>query len=189
MLESAVLDQLRLEHLRISQLLAILEHEAGLLDEAKTPDYDIVAGIIDYFSDFPDRCHHPKEDAIYRTLQNRYPDVADQVGNLLQEHEMLAEKMHHVKMVIENILGDSEIPRSRLHEVISDFIESQRRHLAAEEGTFFRLAQKTLTADDWSEIEQGLSTEMDPLSESATAKEFESLRLRIIDWAKEEQSS
>ena len=188
-LESPVLDQLRLEHLRMSQLLAILEKELNLFDESEVPDYEVINEIIEYFADFPDRCHHPKEDAIYRRLKEVNPALTDKVGDLEAEHLELAEKLQLIATVVRNVIDGGEVSRSRVHEVISDFIVSQRRHLATEERTFFRLAKQALTETDWTDVQSTLSREMDPLVESSTMEKFENLRHRIVDWAKEDQPS
>ncbi len=32
-------------------------------------DYEVILGVINYFKDHPDSCHHPKEDLILEKLQ------------------------------------------------------------------------------------------------------------------------
>ena len=58
-----VVDTLREEHRNIARLLRALEHQVAIFSNADAPDYDVIVGVADYFLDYPDRCHHPKEDA------------------------------------------------------------------------------------------------------------------------------
>lgn len=77
-----VMDRLQREHRNIAKLLNALEHQLAIFDTAETPDYDVLVGIGDYFIGFPGRCHHPKEDLIFRKLRARDPEAAEIVGDL-----------------------------------------------------------------------------------------------------------
>jgi hemerythrin-like domain-containing protein len=66
-----VVEVLRQEHRNIEKLLRILERELSVFDRGNRPNYEVVLGVIDYFKDYPDSCHHPKEDIIFEKLQLR----------------------------------------------------------------------------------------------------------------------
>jgi hemerythrin-like domain-containing protein len=68
-----LLDILREEHRNIETLLRVLERELNIFDRAERPDYEVVQAVIDYFRDYPDRCHHPKEDVVFAKLKARDP--------------------------------------------------------------------------------------------------------------------
>ena len=57
-----MLEVLRQEHRNIESLLRVLERELSVFDHGERPDYEILLAVIDYFEDYPDSCHHPKED-------------------------------------------------------------------------------------------------------------------------------
>jgi len=59
---------LRLEHNRFDDLLDLIEDQ---LDHADLPDRELLRNIVDYFSGYPERCHHPVEDLVYRKLRAR----------------------------------------------------------------------------------------------------------------------
>ena len=48
------------EHRNMEKVLRVLERELGVFHRGDRPDYDVLLGIIDYFKDYPDSCHHPK---------------------------------------------------------------------------------------------------------------------------------
>src|SRR6202051_3979827 len=68
-----LIEILREDHRNIETLLLVLERELDIFDRAEQPDYEVVQAIIDYFRDYPDRCHHPKEDAVFAKLKTRDP--------------------------------------------------------------------------------------------------------------------
>ena len=66
-----VIEVLRQEHRNIEKLLRVLERELSVFDRGERPDYEVVLAVIDYFTDYPDTCHHPKEDMIVAKLKAR----------------------------------------------------------------------------------------------------------------------
>ena len=64
-----VIEILRQEHRNIEKLLRVLERELSLFDRGERPDYEVIHAVIDYFTDYPDSCHHPKEDMIFERLK------------------------------------------------------------------------------------------------------------------------
>jgi hemerythrin-like domain-containing protein len=71
-----MVEVLRQEHRNIESLLRVLERELSVFDRGERPDYEVVLAVIDYFKDYPDSCHHPKEDMILEKLKARDPVAA-----------------------------------------------------------------------------------------------------------------
>ena len=59
------------EHRNIDKLLLVLEHELEVFDRSEEPDYEIFQAVIQYFQDYPELCHHPKEDMVFEKLKVR----------------------------------------------------------------------------------------------------------------------
>ena len=57
-----IIEVLRQEHCNIESLLRVLERELSVFDRGDRPEYEVVVAVIDYLKDYPDSCHHPKED-------------------------------------------------------------------------------------------------------------------------------
>jgi len=181
-----VIFQLREEHKNIARVLNVLEAEMAVFAQADRPDYDVLVGIADYFTGFPDRCHHPKEDLILKTLQARDPVAAQPIGALEAEHERTAAATRRFQEAVGNILLDAEISRGAVIKLVHTFIEDERRHMSLEEEKFFPTALKVLTAEDWAAIDGRLMHEDDPLFGAQVAKEYEDLRTRILLWEEED---
>jgi hemerythrin-like domain-containing protein len=88
-----VVEVLRQEHRNIEKLLRVLEQELTVFDRGDRPNYEVVVGVIDYFKDYPDSCHHPKEDIIFEKLKSRDPVTAANIGDLRAEHEQEATRL------------------------------------------------------------------------------------------------
>src|SRR5579862_1901558 len=124
-----ILDVLREEHHNIEKLLLVLERELRVFNRAERPDYHIVQSVIEYFQDYPDCCHHPKEDMIFAKLKARDPAAAATVGDLEAEHGKGSRRLRRVARTVENILAEAEIQRQAVDAVVRDFIDHERQHM------------------------------------------------------------
>ncbi len=182
-----ILDILREEHRNIEKLLLVLERELSVFNRAERPDYHVVQSVIEYFQDYPDCCHHPKEDVIFEKLKARNPTAAASVGNLGAEHGKGSKRLQRVARTVESILADREILRQSVDEIIRDFIDHERQHMAMEERVFFPAVVDVLQPQDWAEIYLSLTARMDPLN-TALEDKYRLLRHLILQWEQEAES-
>ena len=176
---------LRDEHRDIEQLLNVLEHEIKVFDRRERPDYELIQAIIDYFQDYPDCCHHPKEDMIFDKLRARNPSAAKRIGDVEAEHRQETERRDRVAKVVRNILLDREISRETFSTVMRDFIDHQRVHMAREEHSMFPAAANALRPQDWQEIDSKWNDKTETLFNVAMEEKCHSLRERILRWGRE----
>ena len=85
------------QHRNIGKLLRVLERELSVFDRGDRPNYEAVLGVIDYFKDYPNSCHHPKEDIIFEKLKSRDPVTAANIGDLRAEHEGEARRLRSLR--------------------------------------------------------------------------------------------
>lgn len=183
-----ILHRLREEHRNIARLLKALEHQLVIFDAGEQPDYDVLAAAAEYFTGFPDRCHHPKEDLIFEKLKEKDSAAAASIGNLDVEHKEIAGLARHFQEAVENVLEEVEVPRGAFDAVMRHFISEQRRHMEMEEQQFFPLALKVLSKEDWAEIDAKVTKEDDPLFGYEASQEFESLLRKILKWEQEDEA-
>jgi hemerythrin-like domain-containing protein len=79
--------------------------------------------------------------------------------------------------------------RQTFHNVVRDFIEHQRQHMAKEERLLFPAAVKALRPDDWTEIDKRLNNRKDPLFDGVIEKKFRALQRTILHWERETQAN
>jgi|SRR5579872_197428 len=177
------------EHRDIEKLLLVLEDELSVFDRQERPDYDIIQAVISYFQDYPDCCHHPKEDMIFEKLTIRAPILAESVGDLEVEHHHEAERLQRVTDIVRNILLDRDISRQTFDDVMRDFIKQQRVHMQMEERVLFPAALNALRPEDWAEIDLKWSDTKDSLFNVGIEERCRSLRDRVLQWERENKKS
>jgi hemerythrin-like domain-containing protein len=109
------------EHRNMEKLLRVLERELGIFERGDRPDYDVLLGIIDYFKDYPDSCHHPKEDLIFQKLKVRDPDKVASFGDLEAEHREGARRLSDVATAVHRVLNDEDLVRHAVSEIVRNF--------------------------------------------------------------------
>jgi hemerythrin-like domain-containing protein len=160
-----IVDVLRQEHCRMESLLRVLERELDVFDRGDRPDYDVILSVIDYFKDYPNSCHHPKEDLIMEKLKTRNPDAAAAVGDLEARHTEGARRLRQVELAVHRVLDDQDLFRHAVHDVIRAFIDEERKHMDMEESSVFPPALDALRPEDWSDIAVKLTAREDPLAQ------------------------
>jgi len=177
------------EHRNIDKLLLVLEQELQVFDRNEEPDYEILQAVIEYFQDYPENCHHPKEDMVFEKLKIRDPAAAERVGDAEAEHEVETLRLRRLIEAVEEILAGREFLRQAFHDVVHDFIEHQRKHMDKEERLLFPAAVKSLQPEDWAEIDARLNDRKDPLFNGVIETKFQALQRTILRWERETETS
>lgn len=174
-----VLDDLRRDHVNMGTLLDLLEAQLHHLEEAGAPDLELMLEILDYSGNYPDLCHHPKEDLVYRRLMERAPETRAAVEDLLSEHEAIVQGTKDMADTLNNLLLDAEVSRAAVVEHLRDYIASNRRHIDKEEADILGRAEAALSAADWNEIDAAIAAD-DPLFGAAVQEKYRSLHHNIV---------
>jgi len=174
------IEQLKLDHRNMARLLDLVQSELESMRAGEPPDFDLLHSVMEYALHYPDICHHPKEDAIYRRLVRRDPSTEARVGDLAKEHAHLSELTRKLAAALHNVAQDVEVPRAWLEGLVEDYLSANRRHMAMEEQRFFPLAMTALSDEDWDEIDAAAVTKDDPLFGGRLAGEYRGLYDRIM---------
>ena len=186
---SRLIEILLEEHRNIEKLLHVLEQELDVFDRTELPDYEILRTIVEYFQDYPESYHHPKEDIVFEKLKLRDPSAVARIGDVETEHQLETQRLRRFAQAINDILAGREYPRRSFHNVVRDFIDHQRQHMHKEEQLLYPAAIKGLRAEDWVEIDARLNNKKDPLFDRVAEKEFDALRQTILQWERETQAN
>ncbi len=178
-----VLDAIHEDHVNMTKMLDALERQLAVFDAGETPDYDIVRGVVDYCTGYPELYHHPKEDLVFERLRAADPAAAAEVGDLPGEHQELTLLTRRLRDAVEAVLSDLEVPRGPFEEILRAFLDVYRRHMALEESTFLPAARRALSAADLAEIQGRLDRPDDPLFGAPGEDRFAALRQDILNWA------
>lgn len=174
------IEQLKLDHRNMARLLDLIQGELEVMRAGEPADLDMLHSVMDYALHYPDICHHPKEDVVYRRLVRRDPTAEARVGDLIREHVRLSDLTRKLAAAIHNMAHDVELPRAWLERLVEEFLSAYRRHIAAEEQTFFPAAIVALTDEDWAEIDAAADGSEDPLFGGHLAGTYRGLYERIM---------
>jgi hemerythrin-like domain-containing protein len=176
-----IIEILRQEHRNIEKLLLVMEQELTVFDRGERPDYEVFGAIIEFFKNYPDTCHHPKEDIIYEKFRTRDRGRAASIADLEAEHREGAVRLRRVAQAIESVLNDQELLRESVDRIVRDFIDNERKHIALEEELVFPAIVDTLQAGDWADIALTLADRYGPPSQADFEEQFSTLRRDILE--------
>jgi len=172
------------EHRSISAVLSGLKELAKMSrNPAVRPDFAVLRAMVYYIFAFPERMHHPKEDAhLFARLLLRDPGCRALIDDLQSEHVQGARLVRD----LEEALLEYEQTWPKGHERFAAIVESYAQfhwnHMRREEGELIPLAEKALTADDWADIETAFAGNDDPIAD-LREKDFDRLFQRIVGLA------
>jgi hemerythrin-like domain-containing protein len=182
-----LIDSLRRDHANMELLLQVLEQEIAVFDHPDRPDFEIIAGVVDYFRSYPAQCHHPKEDLLFAKLKARDPEGAARIIDIEAEHGQAARRLERFARLVDEVLDDQQIARGVLDAAVREFVEHERRHMELEERELSN-ALASLRAEDWADLDARLSDTTDPRFSRGAEVRFEQLKQRIARWERENQA-
>ena len=179
---SQALDDLRVEHRFMSKLLDMLQDQVRLVAEDKSPDSELLLEIAQYFTGFPDLFHHPKEDLIFSRLAALHPEALETVQALASDHEEGGRELKRFIRAVIRLILDPEADQDRFLSAALAFMESERRHMAWEENSFFKIAEKALSPRDWEEIDARLRAFIDPICQREARTRYDRIDHAYRAW-------
>ena len=180
-----VLDAIHEDHTNMTKMLDALERQLQVFEAGETPDYDIVRGVVEYCTGYPELYHHPKEDQVFERLRAADPAAAAEIPDIPGEHAELTALTRRFRDAVEAVLNDLEVPRGPFDETLRAFLDAYRRHMTMEEDIFMPAARRALSAAELAEIDARLDPQVDPLFGAPSEDRFAALRQDILDWAED----
>jgi hemerythrin-like domain-containing protein len=183
--EQCALSIIRNEHRSLAAVIHGLEHvvrESIRLE--RTPDFVLLGSMLIYIEVFPERLHHPKEDAhLFARLRARTDECDAVIGELERQHVEgagdFAELRHALAAWEAGAVGAAE----RFASAVERFAQGQWRHMGAEEALVLPAASRHLTPDDWAAIARAFGDNGDPRFDADTDASFERLFSRLMNLA------
>lgn len=148
------------------------------------PRFDVLAAMVHYINAFPERFHHPKEEAyLFRPLSRRRPDAAPLIEKLQEEHRLSSAKIRALEQALERYRQGGVAEFRAFAEAAADYATLQWHHIRTEEDQLIPLARAYLTPADWEEVDAAFSGHSDPLFGVETEHEYENLFRQIVKLA------
>lgn len=171
--------QLRDDHKNLVKVLDVLEREIALYDVreetgSEKPDVLLILDIMDYIQHYPERFHHPLEEAAFDYLTEHNLGDANEIAAIRAEHKDIEAGSSKIRTLIDSINLGEAVSLDALHSALTQFHIDQLEHLRKEESTVF----KDIHALDDSASEDILGRiehRQDPLFAEAATQQFEAL--------------
>lgn len=153
--------------------MSVLESEAEEIAISKNHSSRLIDQCLSYMLEYPDTCHHPKEDLIARRLRKT---GADEGVDLEHDHELLRNlTMQAVQRF--NSLDSTNTERS-FH--LREYVKAYRNHIDYENITFFPEALRVLSQIEFDQIDFRLFDSPDPVFDQEHEQQFAALRKKIL---------
>ena len=176
-INSSALILLEIEHTRLGQILSAMEAQLDAMDTNGRLETELLGQALTYLMEYPDTCHHPKEDLIAARVQALAP--TSQTGIDLQgDHQTLHDLT--ARAAAQFAARDDD---AALAEVLSELTTVYRDHIQFENTTFFPLALHTLSQEDFDRIDFDLFDASDPVFDKQAEARFAALRKELLDRA------
>lgn len=172
---------IRDEHRSIAAVLHALKQLAkDAEDPSVEPRFDAFRAMIYYIDQFPERLHHPKEDAILFTrLEQRAPQAKALIGELRAEHVTGAQLIRDLEQALVGLEVGWQGGDHAFRAAVDAYAEFHWSHMRKEEEQLLPLAERALTAEDWREIDAAFAGNDDPIAD-LREQDFEKLFSRIV---------
>ena len=162
------------EHRDIAQALACLDVATRDLRGTDTkPDLELLFTLVYYMRLFPGRLHHPKEEHyLFRALSRREPGARQVIDELIREHVAGEDALCTIEHALKHYDGHYPDGLAAVETAVRGYLDLERRHMVP-------LAERSLTAEDWEDIDNAFAKNALSLFSNNLAIGFEGLRRRI----------
>src|SRR5215475_9570157 len=135
------------EHRSIAAVLhGMLYLVREVRDHGAKPNFGVFGAMMFYIDAFPERFHHPKEDAyLFRALRERCPDAAALLDQLHEEHATGAQKIRILEQALTRYQNGGAAEFAAFADAVQSYADFHWKHMRAEETEIFPLAEAYLT--------------------------------------------
>lgn len=169
-------------------LAAVVHGLRYLVRESQTkntrPDFRVLWAMISYLEEFPEKLHHPKENAyLFVRLRQRTHDADTVLAELERQHSAGVQHVRDLELALGHYEAGIADGLEKFSAAVEKFGDEILKHMALEESILIPMARKHLTAEDWVEIGAAFSENGDPRFDAAADHECRDLFSRIVNLA------
>lgn len=170
------------EHYALEMVLAVLQRLIGDIAEQRAePDFALFSAALYYIDDFPERCHHPKEDEyLFKALRRRTTRHDAVLDDLQAEHIRSAQMAGYLQRALVHYQGGAPGGLKLFGAAVDAYAGMLRDHMRKED-ELLEQAPADLAEEDWKGIAAAFDANDDPLFGKNRRDEFNKLYLRIIN--------
>ena len=147
----------------------------------KPPDFKLLHAMLYYIREFPERRHHPSEDASLFALLLQRTDEADEIISELEtEHDEGEAILGMLTVALSTWEAGWDDGVDVFADALRRFSEFYWRYMEKEEMKVLPIAERHLTDQDWLQVKDAFSAHGDPLLGKQEGDEFNELFSEIV---------
>lgn len=174
---------IREEHAALAAMLRsiLLLIEQGRR-QAIPANFAALRAMLFYLDEFPEKRHHRKEsELLFPKLRARTPLARGMLDRLDLDHacgESKIRELEHALLGFE-MLGESR--RAAFELAAKQYVDFYLAHMALEEREILPLAERALTAQDWTDLDEAFAQNRDPLTGHDPEPDYQAMFTRIVN--------
>lgn len=170
------LESLYKDHDNLRRILFLLEQLLIEIYRGSSINYPMLQRILAYIQDYPERVHHPAEDAMFSVLIKDGIDnkkLRKDINTLMKDHSQIETLTRDAIEVVEPITSSTHHDISRIGNILLNLIMRQRSHLMFEEMNIYPYMAEHLRKEHWERIADIIPDTEDPIFGENVRKEYE----------------
>jgi hemerythrin-like domain-containing protein len=142
------------EHRVIEQVLDCLDAMARNADAGQPLDREDASQVIDFFSNFADRCHHGKEEnCLFPMLEKKgFSPEQGPTAVMVSEHETGRKHVRSMSEAIEAAAAGDAAATNVFVSHACAFVTLLREHIKKEDHCLFQMADQSLTEQEQAQV-------------------------------------
>lgn len=178
---SNLVEQIHADHVNAARILDLVEAEVDRARSEEMPDLDLLEDAMRYLINYLDLVHHPVEDSMFAKLVQNEPGAADEVEVLRQEHQTLARLGSEFLEIVKAAEHGDFVLREDMVKRGTEYAETLRSHMDAEEVGPLKRARASLTSEDLDEVKAAYASAHDPLMMDSLKAEYAALYRSLFE--------
>lgn len=152
------------EHRSLASVVKGLRYLGGEYRRGRTPvDFALLHAIVFFLDEFPQKLHHPKEDAyLFERLCRRTRTADSLIAELREQHVAGAHHIDLLRRALDQFASGAPRGEANFATAVEHFADDVLRHMALEESALIPLARRHLSGEDWVEIGVAFGENGDP---------------------------
>ena len=170
------LESLHQDHDNLRRILYLLEQLLIDIYRGSTQGYPMLQRILAYIQDYPERVHHPAEDAMFSVIFNNGigdREFRKKINAVVKDHSEIEAITRDTLKAVEDMLVSTHSDISVIGEKLSALISRQRAHLLFEEMNIYPRLAISLDSEGWRKVATLVPDYEDPIFGSKVTKEYE----------------
>ncbi|HWQ39925.1 MAG TPA: hemerythrin domain-containing protein [Burkholderiales bacterium] len=179
------LDIIRTEHRSLAAVLHALQYLArGIEEHGAAPDYALLRLMVDYIESFHQRFHHPKEDEhLFKAIRSRTHDGDTLLAELEAQHAEGDGWLQNLREAVNQLQASGGRATAEFARAVDVYADFHWRHMRREEDEVMPLAERVLSAADWTQIDAAFTSNDDPMFGAAPQEKYAALFKLILSQA------